>query len=162
MMVCPVCRSGNIQVFYTSPPQFECECGAKLRDLNAHHPGISVMSSEKARRKRPLMYGDVACLCCPHAPHDGRLCEFCEEDKAEKQPHVYDLAEIQVEICHVCGKLPSELCRRHFTQRIHDLETEVLRLRHTLESVEEDVYNGAAGLGAAQQWCEQALKKIRG
>lgn len=78
-LVCPKCGGAAIDVLYTDPLQFRCtQCKLALRDANCE--GIEVLDADRARRRRPRMYGDPVCFCCTHAPHEGP-CEFCAPPK---------------------------------------------------------------------------------
>lgn len=73
---CPECGSDDFVVTYSIPSYGECKgCGTWWKDANSE---ILVLSEEDGRSKRPGLYGDPVCSCCPHAPHEG-LCRWCNE-----------------------------------------------------------------------------------
>lgn len=83
---CPQCKGNNIAAYYSNPLRFECAT-CKICLIDDNDPGIPVMTTEQAHRKRPGLYGEAVCSCCTHAPHDS-LCEFCEDINNPK-PHTY-------------------------------------------------------------------------
>ena len=93
--VCPVCRSTDIYMLYSTYTQFECaKCHSRLNDHNCEPP-VRNLTEQQAKDMRPIMYGLPQCstadaygryFCCGHAPHAAGKCEFCD-----KKPHVYKL-----------------------------------------------------------------------